>query len=140
MEVRNLREMIEQRAKENPDWVYFAYYGQYLTYGEFDRQVNKLANALKKLGVKKGDVVYVHLLNRPEHLLSCFAALKLGAVAGPVNVQLTPDELLYQVNDSKGVALITETALAPVSAAARDKFVSLKHVIEIGRASCRERV
>ncbi|MFO8057196.1 MAG: long-chain-fatty-acid--CoA ligase, partial [bacterium] len=132
MEARNLREMLEQRVAETPDWVYLAFYGEHITYKEFDERVNRLANALIKLGVKKGQVVYVYLNNRPEHLVACFACLKIGAVAGPVNVQLRPEELLYQVNDSQGVAIITESALINVVAAVRDRFEHVKNVIEIG--------
>ena len=129
---KNLREMVESRAAETPDWVYIAYYGEYLTFKQFDEQASRLANALVNLGVKKGDVVYVHLVNRPEQVIACFAALKIGAIAGPINFQLTGDELLYQVNDSRGVVLITESALAGVPAAVRDRFATVKHVIEIG--------
>jgi len=132
MEINNLREMLEQRVKDTPEWVYLAYYGEHITYKDFDERVNRLANALLKIGVKKGQVVYIHLNNRPEHLVACFACLKIGAISGPVNVQLRPDELLYQVNDSKGVAIITETALANVVAAVRDNFEHVKTVIEIG--------
>jgi len=132
MEYQNLREMLEDRVKKTPDWVYTAFYGEYMTYKEFDERSNRLANALLKQGVKKGDVVYVHLANRPEHLVACFAVLKIGAVCGPVNSQLTPDELLYQLNDSKGVAFITETALAGVSQAIKDRLATVRHFIEIG--------
>jgi len=128
----NLREMLESRAARTPDWAYIAYYGKYLTFKQFDEQVSRLANALLRLGVTKGDVVYVHLVNRPEQVIACFAALKIGAIAGPVNFQLTSDELLYQVNDSRGVVLITESALAGVPASVRDKFAKVKHVIEVG--------
>jgi long-chain acyl-CoA synthetase len=132
MDAKSIREMVEARAAETPDWAYIAYYGEYLTYKKFNDEASRLANALLNLGVKKGDVVYVHLVNRPEHLIACLAVLKIGAICGPVNVQLTPDELLYQVNDSKGVAIITETALAKAVAAVRDKFAAVKNVIELG--------
>ncbi len=132
MAVKNMNEMLAERVSQTPDWVYIAFYGEYVTYKEFDERSSRLANALKKLGVGKGDVVYVHLTNRPEHLVSCFAASKLGAVAGPVNNQLTPDELLYQVNDSKGKVLITESALTGVVDTVRDRFETIEHVIEIG--------
>ena len=132
MEVKNIRQMLERRVQDTPDWTYIAFYGTHITYKEFDEKVNKTANALKKMGIKKGDVVYVYLTNRPEHLVCCFALEKLGAVAGPVNVQLTSDELVYQVNDSKGVAIITENALASVVETAKPKFENIKNVVEIG--------
>ncbi len=131
-DVKNVREMFEARVAETPDRVYLAYYGEYMTYQQFDDETNKVANALLKLGVKKGDVIYVHLINRPEHLVCCAAAHKIGAVCGPVNTQLTADELAYQFNDSAGVVLITETALMPHVAGARGQLESVKHVIELG--------
>src|SRR5574341_1635469 len=85
-EYRNIRHMLEKRAKENGGWVYIAFYDQALTYARFNEETNRFANALLGLGVKKGDIVYVHLSNRPEQLIACFGALKIGAIAGPINI------------------------------------------------------
>lgn len=132
MSYSNIRELVEVRASKTPDDVFIAFYGQYITFAELDREVNRLANVYLKLGVEKGQTVNIHLFNRPQHLIACLAAFKIGAVACPINVQFTPAELKYQVDDSKGVVLVTENALAEVSGAIRAELAGLQHIIEIG--------
>jgi len=134
MQYTNIRGLVEKRAAQSPDDVFMAFYGEYITFKEFNQRVNRLANAFLNLGVQKGDRINVHLFNSPEHLVCCMAAFKIGAVACPINTQFTPGELLYQVNDSQGVVLITENALAGVSAAVRDNFSDVRHIVELGPA------
>ncbi|MFH1090796.1 MAG: long-chain-fatty-acid--CoA ligase [Pseudomonadota bacterium] len=132
MSYKNIRELLEYRASLTPDDVFMAFYGEYITFRDLYERVGRLANALLKLGVKKGDIVNVHLFNSPEHFVSCMAAFVIGAVACPINVQFTPAELRYQVNDSGGVVLITESALAELSGSIRQELNTVRQVIEIG--------
>ena len=135
MKYHNMGELADYRAAASPDEVFLAFYGRYVTYREFNERANRFANALVKLGVKKGDVVNVHLFNCPEHFIICMAAFKIGAVANPVNPQFTRDELIYQVNDSGGVVLVTENRLSEVCASARDKLSTVRHVVEMGETT-----
>lgn len=131
-EYKNIRHMLEKRAKENGDWVYIAFYDQELTYARFDEAANRFAGALLGLGVRKGDIVYVHLSNRPEQLIACFGALKIGAIAGPINIQLTAPEIEYELNDSKGTVLVTESDFQPVVEALKPGLSHVKNIIEVG--------
>jgi long-chain acyl-CoA synthetase len=135
MEYINIRELVEKRATQSPDDVFMTFYGEHLTFKQFDQRVNRLANVFIKLGVNKGDRINIHLFNSPDHLVCCMAAFKIGAVACPINVQFTPGELVYQVNDSQGVVLVTENALAGVSAAVRDSFTDIRHIVELGAST-----
>ncbi|MBU2548708.1 MAG: long-chain-fatty-acid--CoA ligase [Proteobacteria bacterium] len=128
----NLRELCEWRTRLTPDDVFMSFYGDHISFRQLDRRANQTAHALLGLGVKKGDVVNIHLFNRPEHFICCMAAFKIGAVACPVNSQFTPKELSYQVNDSRGVVLVTESSLAEVSSAVRDELGTIRQVLEIG--------
>ncbi len=135
IEHKNIREMIEDRARTDKDKVFIAYYGQELTFGEFDEQSNRFANALSSLGIKTGDVVYVHLINRPEHMVASLGAIKTGAITGPINVQLKADELVYQMNDSKGKILVTEAGFLPMIREIRPQLTHLEKVIVLGEVS-----
>ncbi len=134
MNYANLREMLEDRVAETPDQVFMAFYEESITYAELNDRVNRFANVLLSLGIEKGEVVNIHLFNCPDHFVACMAAFKIGAVACPVNFQFKPEELLYQVNDSEGVVILTESALANVSAEVRGKLSSIRHIVEIGEA------
>jgi len=132
MAYRNIRELIEYRASKSPDDIFMAFYGRYITFAELNTEVNRLANAYLKLGVTKGQIINIHMSNRPEHLIACLAAFKIGAVACPINVQFTTAELKYQINDSGGVVLVTESALAEVSGSIREELGAVEQIIEIG--------
>ncbi len=62
------------------------------TYGELDRETNRLANALRAFGVGAGDVVLYQLYNSPQFVDCYIAPQKLGAVNEPANFNLSPGE------------------------------------------------
>src|SRR5690242_7819045 len=61
-----------------------------LSYGEFASRVNRFGNALKSLGVRIEERVFLLLLDTPDFAVSFFGAIKVGAVAVPVNTLLKP--------------------------------------------------
>ena len=74
---------------------------QRLTYGELNRQVNRLAHFLSaRLGIAKGDRVAVLAYNRADYLALFFAASRLGAILVPLNFRLALDEFLYYFEDA----------------------------------------
>jgi len=70
-----------------------------------DRMANVLAN---DLGVKKGERVIVDMSNRMEIPFTCFALMKIGAVAVPLNFMLTAREIAYIAQDSGAKLMITD--------------------------------
>ncbi|MEM5773267.1 MAG: AMP-binding protein, partial [Candidatus Aenigmatarchaeota archaeon] len=78
-----------------------------LTYEELLKQVNKTANALKKLGVKKGDVVGIYLPMIPEAIISMLACARIGAVHTVVFSAFSPEALRIRLQITKAKLLIT---------------------------------
>ena len=78
-----------------------------ITYGELYREVNKLANALKDFGVKKGDGVAVYLPMTPELPIAMLACAKIGAVHTDVFSGFSPLALKDRINDAEAKVLIT---------------------------------
>ena len=111
---------------------YLQFYDQTVTYGEFGRQVNILANALKRQGFKKGDFIHVLVQNSPQTLMAYFAIQKIGAVAGPVNGWWKAPEVKYLLNDSKGRGLIVEDQYLPLLDEIRADCPNLEKIIEVG--------
>ena len=66
-----------------------------LTWGEFDRKANRLANFLLTRHIRKGDKVAILLMNCLEWLPVYFGILKSGAMAVPMNFRYTADEIRY---------------------------------------------
>lgn len=80
---------------------------KYLTYYELYRQVNRLANGLKKLGVKKGDRVTIYLPMIPEVVISMLACARIGAVHAVVFSAFSPLALGMRLEDTEAKVLIT---------------------------------
>ncbi|MFC1782492.1 acetate--CoA ligase [Planctomycetota bacterium] len=82
------------------------------TYNQLLEQVCQFANALKKLGIKKGDRVCLYLQMIPELPMAMLACARIGAVHNVVFGAFSPDSLAERINDSTCKLLITQdTAL-----------------------------
>ena len=134
---RNLRKALEQKALAHPEKTFLIYEdeqerAQSYTYEQFDRTVNRTANALLQLGVNKGDKVNLHLTNCPEFLFMWFALGKIGAVMVPTNPLSPPDELQYPVHHSESVITVTQPDLLDTVLAIRERCPAIRHVILTG--------
>jgi len=78
-----------------------------LTYGELHVQVNKLANALKSIGVTRGDRVGIYLPMIPELPISMLACAKIGAVHSVVFSGFSATAFRERINDCEAKAVIT---------------------------------
>ena len=128
----NLGTYLDDSVKKYADVPFLRYYDKTITYGEFGKSVNVLANALKGLGFSKGDFIHVLVQNSPETLISYFAIQKIGAVAGPINGWWQAGEVEYLLNDSKGRGLIIEGQYLPILQEIRSNCPDLEIVITKG--------
>ena len=78
-----------------------------VTYGELAREVNRLANGLRSLGVKKGDRVGIYLPMVPEAAVAMLACARIGAVHSVVFGGFSAEALLERMNDAGAKVLIT---------------------------------
>jgi long-chain acyl-CoA synthetase len=81
--------------------------GGQITYQKLERYVASFANALKHLGVQKGDRVIVNLPNTPQYVIAFFGALRIGAIVVNSNPLYTAPELKHQIDDSGAETVIT---------------------------------
>ena len=77
-----------------------------LTWGDFDRRANRLANLLLSRGIRKGDKVAILLMNGIEWLPIYFGILKAGALAVPLNYRYAADEIKYCLEKADAVGLL----------------------------------
>jgi acetyl-CoA synthetase len=78
-----------------------------LTYRDMWREVNKFANVLKKLGVKRGDRVAIYLGMVPEIVIAMHACNRIGAAHSVVFGGFSAESLKDRINDAKAKVLIT---------------------------------
>jgi long-chain acyl-CoA synthetase len=106
----NLGSLFSRHARYRPDHLAVVFGDQRLTWLEFNRSINRLANALSGLGIRKGDKVATILPNCLELLEVYWAAAKTGAVVVPLSTLLLEKAMQTLLQDSDSVLLITNTA------------------------------
>ncbi len=102
------------------------------TYGEFGSRVYRLADALGKAGIDKGDRVAVLLPNSVEFLEIYFAVPQIGAILVPINRLLAPGEVKYILQHSGAKALIIHGTLGHLLEPIRRELDALNLVIWTG--------
>ena len=108
---------------------------QRVTYAQLAERVNRLGNALLGLDVRPEERVFLLLPDVPEFAYSFFGAIKIGAVAVPVNTMLRPDDYAYLLNDCRArVAIVHEELLPLIHRIPADQLRYLQHIIVVGEA------
>lgn len=96
---------ISKFAKKSPDRIAYYFVSEdsterKITYSELEKEVNKLANALKSLDVRKGDVVAIYMPMMCEAIIAILAAAKIGAIQTTVFSGYSADSLRIRLQDS----------------------------------------
>ncbi|HLJ74683.1 MAG TPA: long-chain fatty acid--CoA ligase [Thermoanaerobaculia bacterium] len=118
---RPLGEILRLTAADIPDSPATAFLGAKLTWAEIKERSDRLATALSRYGIVKGDRIGVMLPNCPQYLIAAFAILRLGAIVVNVNPLYTPREIALVAVDSGMRMLITLDVLAPNAMAIRNQ-------------------
>lgn len=100
-----------------------------LPYGVVHAYAQKLAGALAKLGVRRGDRVALMLPNVPHFTIAYYAAHYLGAAVVPLNVLLTADEVAYHLTDSDAVALVAWEGFLEPAQGGFGRVEGCKHLV-----------
>jgi long-chain acyl-CoA synthetase len=103
------------------------------TYHELNAAANRVANALLRLGIRRGDHVAVWLPNQPEFLFAFYGILKIGAVALPMNVLYKARELKFLLGNSESKAVIALEEGLPTLRDIRSDLPMLEKMIIIGQ-------
>ncbi len=80
--------------------------GRKITYKQLKEYADRLANALAKIGVEKGDKVCVFLPNCPEAVIADWGIMKAGAAVIPTSILRTDDGLVHEAGSGKAKVLI----------------------------------
>lgn len=84
------------------------------TYKQIGERTRKLAHALQKLGIQKGDRVGTLAWNHHRHLETYFAAPSIGAVLHTINIRLSPEQISYIINHAEDQVLLIDEDLLPL--------------------------
>lgn len=108
---KSLVQNFDEATKRWKNRTAIIFYGKKITYQELRENVDRFANALSNLGIKKGDVLAFLLLNSPEHIIAFYGAIKLGAIVTPVSPVYASNEIKYQIEDSGAETIICQDIL-----------------------------
>ena len=99
--------LVDRTAEHFPDAVAMSFYGRKIRYREFQALTRKMADVLRRLGVKKGDRVAIMLPNCPQTVITYYGALRIGAVVVNTNPLYVEREMTHQFNDAGAETLVT---------------------------------
>ncbi len=128
----NLKQMLEETAKQYAGKTAIALGENKISYAELDEASNKVANALLKMGVSKGDRVATLLANSLEFVAVYFGIIKAGGIAVPLDVRYKIEELASLFGSCQPAVLLAESDLLEPLVPVLSRFGSIKHVIELG--------
>lgn len=100
--------------------------GRRLTYRELDERVSRLARALGRLGVGKGDIVAAMFWNEHAMVETIFACARAGAIVAPLNVRLIGAEVADYVNEHGCRAIVANADFA-------DRFAGADAAVRLAR-------
>ena len=119
-------------ALRYPQKVALVFMGRTWTYSQLQLEAEKIASALRKMGVQKGDRVVLDMQNCPQLVITHFAILRMDAVVVPVNPMNRTEELKHYILDPDTKVAVTTADLAPELAAASnalEKTQRLQHLL-----------
>ncbi|HAH24556.1 MAG TPA: acetyl-coenzyme A synthetase, partial [Prolixibacteraceae bacterium] len=105
--------------------------GRVLTYSELWKEVNKFANTLKKLQVKKGDRVAIYMPMIPELTIAMLACARIGAIHSVVFAGFSAASLSDRINDAEAKVVLTADG-----GYRGEKITPLKNIVDEALESC----
>ena len=99
------------------------------TFWELKRASDRFANALRGLGIERGDRVAVLLSQSPQLPITHIAAYKLGAVAVPLFALFGEDALRFRLEDSGAKVIVTDIEHFEVVSTLREELSELRHIV-----------
>lgn len=111
-----------RRSERSPNRRALTFEGKTFTYAEMQERFDRLAAALRKNGVCRGDRVAFIGFNQPAFFETMFAAARLGAIFVPLNFRLTGPELDYIINDAGVHTIVADGTHRPLIESVRAKL------------------
>jgi len=102
------------------------------TFAEVAQRAEKLAAALRRLGVNRDDRVATLMWNNQTHMEVYLAVPCMGAILHTLNVRLFPDQLAYIINHADDTVIVVDPSLVPLLARIKDQIPGVRHFIVNG--------
>jgi acyl-CoA synthetase (AMP-forming)/AMP-acid ligase II len=123
----NIGSLFAHHARYRPNKLAVIFQDKRLTHLEFNKSINRLANALLALGIQKGDKVATVLPNCLEQLEVYWACAKIGAVVVPMSVLLRGKAIASLLRDSDSVMLIANSSFVDTIDSIKPELPAIAH-------------
>ena len=127
-----LGETLAYNARNIPNQEAFIFFDRRTTWKGLNDAANRVANALTKLGAKKGDRALLLVDNCIEFIEIYYGLAKIGVISAPSLPKAVGAEISYIANDLRAKFVIAERDAAPVIKEISDQIKSVEHVIGVG--------
>jgi len=91
-------EAVMKTVERCPEATAYDFFGYSSTYRQFSHDIDRCADALASLGMKKGDRITISMPTTPQGIICFYAANKLGAVAAMIHPLSTAKEIEFYLN------------------------------------------
>ncbi len=129
-------DLVKTKAEVVGDKVYLTFIRDFdknieenYTYLDMHLQSNRVANALLKAGLKRGDGISIYQINSPEFLFVLFGAWKIGIYTVLVNTGLKGDGLQYIIDHSDSKLIATHWSLIDNCLKIKDQLPKIEHIL-----------
>jgi acyl-CoA synthetase (AMP-forming)/AMP-acid ligase II len=130
-----IHHFLETHAQAAPEQLACIHGEEVVTYGEMERQANRIAHTLRELGVRRGDRVALLIENSSAYIAAYYGILKCGGVTVAIYTTTTPKTLGYILNDCAVCVLLTQAKHLKLLAELREHLPQLRAVALLETAS-----
>lgn len=131
MAITTLKQMLEETARQYGEKTAIVSGECRMSYTELDEASNKVANAVIKMGVGKGDRVIILLPDTPEFVVTFFGVVKSGGVTVRLNPRAKVEELSSFIDDCQPKVLVTASSILETLTLPLSQFKSIEKIIDL---------
>jgi fatty-acyl-CoA synthase len=102
------------------------------SFAQVAERADRLASALRRLGIQEGDRVGTFAWNTQEHLEAYLAVPSMGAVLHTLNLRLFPDQLTYITNHAEDRIILVDATVIPLLARVAPELKTVEQFVVIG--------
>jgi long-chain acyl-CoA synthetase len=125
----NVSNIIKRHVAEHPEKTAIVFGERRISYSELDCLINKAADGLLKMGLKRGDVLSLFLPSLPELIIGYLGTVRAGITVNVVNAMLREQEVGYILKDCQTRAVIVDDTRLPIIESVRPELDSLEKIL-----------
>ncbi|MBI5604058.1 MAG: AMP-binding protein [Deltaproteobacteria bacterium] len=127
----NVSNLIRRPVQETPGKPAIIFEDRQISYSELDRLINRTAQGLSDLGLKRGEVLSLFLPSLPELIIAYLGTVRAGLTVNVVNAMLREQEVAYILKDCGSRAVLTDAQRLPIIESLRSEVPSLTVILSL---------